>query len=112
MLRRRSNCQAEKLLKKGREIWIEWDTTDKKDGRLLRYVWVKQNNGDAYLLNEVMIRDGFAVYVPSTTDDKRAARLEKAQAGVAARPSCPASLGCLRLGAGPGVRRGDRLRLR
>ena len=67
------------LVKVGREIWLESDKTDEEDGRLLRYVWVEKNDGSVYFLNEVMLRDGYAVHAPSEDDTKRADRLEKAQ---------------------------------
>jgi micrococcal nuclease len=75
-----------KLLKPGREIWLERDVsnTDRYD-RLLRYVWVEKSDGDVYLLNEVMVRDGFALAIRYEPDTSRAEQLEAAQRRAAER---------------------------
>ena len=69
-----------KLLPVGREIWLEEDETNRdRFDRLLRYVWVEKKHGDVYLLNEVMVRDGFAIARRYAPDTARAERLERAQ---------------------------------
>lgn len=60
-----------KLIKPGREVWLERDVSDvDRYDRLLRYVWVEKNDGDVYQLNAVLVRDGYAAavaYQPDTT---------------------------------------------
>jgi micrococcal nuclease len=69
-----------KLLPHGREVWLERDRTDRdRYGRLLRYVWVEKQNGDVYLLNEVLVRDGYAIAKRYPPDIRRAKRIEAAQ---------------------------------
>jgi micrococcal nuclease len=81
-----ASARMEKLLKPGREVWLEKDVseTDRYE-RLLRYVWVEKNNGDVYLLNEVVVRDGYALAIRYEPDTARAERLEAAQRRAAER---------------------------
>ena len=75
-----------KLLPRGREIWLESDQTDRdRYDRLLRYIWVIKNDGGVYLVNEVMVRDGFAVARRYEPDTARAEQLERAQRRAADR---------------------------
>ena len=75
-----ATAHLEKLIKPGRTLWIESDRTDRdRYDRLLRYVWVQKNDGGVYLLNEVMVRDGYAVAKRYPPDTKRAEQLEAAQ---------------------------------
>lgn len=76
-----ASAQTAKLLTRGRVIWLEQDVsdTDRYD-RLLRYVWVVKDRGGVYLLDEVLIRDGFAVAIVEPPDTAHAERLTRAQA--------------------------------
>ena len=53
------------------EIWLETDIEDTDDfGRLLRYVYFRSDiDGNVYQLNEVLVREGYALartYRPNT----------------------------------------------
>lgn len=57
-----------KMLPKGRSVYLEQerdqDDRDSKD-RLLRYMWfIGQEDDKAYLVNEIMLREGFGGYEP------------------------------------------------
>jgi micrococcal nuclease len=45
------------------EIWLERDVSDEdRNGRLLRYVWYESEiDGKVYLLNEQLVREGYAL---------------------------------------------------
>lgn len=75
-----ASAYTAKLIKPGREVWLERDVTnlDRYD-RLLRYVWVEKNNGDVYQLNAVLVRDGFAAAVAYEPDTKYAPAYEQLQ---------------------------------
>ncbi|MDQ2654736.1 MAG: thermonuclease family protein [Chloroflexota bacterium] len=58
------------LLNVGGEIWIERDIEDRDQyGRLLRWVWADFGTGQVYLLNEAMLRAGFAERYRNTPND-------------------------------------------
>jgi micrococcal nuclease len=58
------------LLSVGGEIWIEQDVEDRDQyGRLLRWVWADFGTGEAYLLNEALIRAGLAERYRNTPND-------------------------------------------
>lgn len=58
------------LLNVGGEIWIEEDVEDRDQyGRLLRWVWVDFGTGEVYLLNEALVRAGFAERYRNTPND-------------------------------------------
>lgn len=70
-----------KLLKIGREIWLERDESDVDTfDRLLRYVWIEKNNGDVYQVNAVLVRDGYAAAVAYEPDTKYRPAYEQLQA--------------------------------
>jgi endonuclease YncB( thermonuclease family) len=72
--------RLKQLLPKGRQVWLEMDTSDRdRFDRLLRYVWVEKQDGGVYLVNEVLVRDGYAITKRYPPDTKRATQLEKAQ---------------------------------
>jgi micrococcal nuclease len=49
------------LLNIGGDLWIEADVEDRDQyGRLLRWVWADFGTGEVYLLNEALLRAGFA----------------------------------------------------
>jgi endonuclease YncB( thermonuclease family) len=69
------------LLAKKATIWLEQDDVD-HDGkdRLLRYVWVVGDDGaKPSMLNEGLIREGFASYASSGDNKRYDARFKKAQ---------------------------------
>lgn len=58
------------LLNVGGDIWIEDDVEDRDQyGRLLRWVWADFGTGQVYLLNEAMVRAGFAERYRNTPND-------------------------------------------
>lgn len=58
------------LLNVGGEIWIEQDVEDRDQyGRLLRWVWADFGTGEVYLLNEALVRAGFAERYRNTPND-------------------------------------------
>jgi micrococcal nuclease len=68
--------KAESVLVAAEEIWLERDVRDSdQHGRLLRYVWfVSHVDGKVYLLNEVLVAEGFAeakTYRPDVTYQDR-----------------------------------------
>lgn len=68
------------LLPAGREVWLESDETDRdRYDRLLRYVWVAKSDGGRYLVNEVMVRDGYGLAYRFPPDEARLERIEAAQ---------------------------------
>jgi len=75
-----ATAQLSKSLKVGRQIWLEKDIREEDhDGRLLRYVWVEKKSGGVYLLNETLLRDGYAVYPADETNLAYKDRLLKAE---------------------------------
>lgn len=58
------------LLNGGGEIWIEQDVEERDQyGRLLRWVWADFGTGEVYLLNEALVRAGFAERYRNTPND-------------------------------------------
>jgi micrococcal nuclease len=58
------------LLNVGGEIWIEQDIEDRDQyGRLLRWVWADFGTGQVYLLNEALLRAGYAERYRNTPND-------------------------------------------
>ncbi|MCA9864087.1 MAG: thermonuclease family protein [Thermomicrobiales bacterium] len=58
------------LLSVGGDIWIEQDVEDRDQyGRLLRWVWADFGTGQVYLLNEALVRAGFAERYRNTPND-------------------------------------------
>lgn len=55
--------RLEEMLPEGRTVYLEQDVSDTdRFDRKLRYVWFKgKRDGAAYLVNEMMVREGFAV---------------------------------------------------
>ena len=75
-----ATAYLKRVLKRGRLVWLERDRTDRdRYDRLLRYVWVEKANSDVYLLNEVLVRDGYAIAKRYPPDIRRAKRIEAAQ---------------------------------
>lgn len=66
-------------LVEGRTVWLERDTSDTDQyGRLLRYVWL-DGPGGAILVNEALVRDGYAYARTYRPDTARQAQLDAAQ---------------------------------
>ena len=66
-----AKSRTEGLLLYAEEIWLAADVEDTDDfGRLLRYVYFRSDiDGNIYLLNEVLVREGYALaktYRPNT----------------------------------------------
>ena len=66
-----ATSRTEGLLLYAEEIWLVSDVDDTDDfGRLLRYVYFRSDiDGNIYLLNEVLVREGYALaktYRPNT----------------------------------------------
>jgi micrococcal nuclease len=65
---RYGECYAEEasdhvrdLLPEGATVYLERDRTDRDgSGRLYRFLWFETDDGDYRMLNEMMLRDGFA----------------------------------------------------
>lgn len=55
------------LMAVGGDLWIEQDVEDRDQyGRLLRWVWADFGTGEVYLLNEALLRAGYAERYPTT----------------------------------------------
>jgi hypothetical protein len=69
------------VLPKETMVYLEADQTDHDDkGRLLRYVWIAGTDGKKpTLINQKMVRDGFAGATDGSKDTKYADRLKDAQ---------------------------------
>ena len=69
------------LLNVGGEIWIEQDLEDRDQyGRLLRWVWADFGTGQVYLLNEALLRAGYAERYRNTPNDRYLEELLAAEA--------------------------------
>jgi micrococcal nuclease len=78
---REAGDRVRKLIPKQATVWLERDEKDKDGkGRLLRYVWVTDTKGKAFLLNERLIREGYASFKSKDGNARDDARLEAAQA--------------------------------
>jgi len=78
-----ANAAMKKLLPKGTVLYLERDEddTDDKD-RLLRHVWSEGDDGEAYLVNAKLIRDGNAGWKAKDAEGgnaRYADRYEKAE---------------------------------
>lgn len=73
--------RAAELLPKNRVVWLEQDADDRDDGgRLLRYVWLKSDGGQASLSNETLVKEGFAALSADSAEQlKHGKRLTKAE---------------------------------
>jgi len=75
-LGKKATAFTKKFLKRGRTVFLEFDI-EKRDryGRLLAYVWLD----DKRMLNEILIREGFAVVYTKPPNVKYIERFRKAQ---------------------------------
>jgi micrococcal nuclease len=59
------------LLSLGGDLYLETDVSDRdRFGRLLRYVWLDFGGGEVYLVNEAMVRAGYAAFSTFPPDVK------------------------------------------
>jgi micrococcal nuclease len=69
------------LLNVGGDLWIEKDVEDRDQyGRLLRWVWADFGTGKVYLLNEALVRAGYAERYRNTPNDRYLDQLLDAEA--------------------------------
>jgi micrococcal nuclease len=68
------------LLSLGGQLYLETDVTDRdRYDRLLRYAWLDFGDGHAYLVNEVMVRSGYAALYTYPPDVKYVEQIREAQ---------------------------------
>jgi micrococcal nuclease len=68
------------LLSLGGQLSLETDVTDRdRYDRLLRYAWLDFGDGHAYLVNEVMVRSGYAALSTYPPDVKYVEQIREAQ---------------------------------
>jgi micrococcal nuclease len=68
----------ERLLPAGSELYLETDVSERdRFGRLLRYVWLDRSN-EVYLVNEAMVRSGYAAQSTFPPDVKYEERIQEA----------------------------------
>lgn len=69
------------LMAVGGDLWIEQDVEDRDQyGRLLRWVWADFGTGEVYLLNEALLRAGYAERYRNTPNDRYLPQLLDAEA--------------------------------
>jgi micrococcal nuclease len=67
------------LLSLGGDLYLETDVSDRdRFGRLLRYVWLDFGDGEFYLVNEAMVRAGYAAFSTFPPDVKYAEEIREA----------------------------------
>ncbi len=73
----------ESELRDGRTIWLEADVADQDEDpvldAVLRYVWVESARGGYEMLNELFVREGYAVVTITPPNTKYAGDLRRAQ---------------------------------
>ena len=68
------------LLDEAKRIWIERDSQNRGvDGNLLRYLWVEDADGQAILLNELLVRHGYAALAEDGINLRHIDQLRAAQ---------------------------------
>jgi micrococcal nuclease len=67
------------LLSLGGDLYLEMDVSDRdRFGRLLRYVWLDFGGGEVYLVNEAMVRAGYAAFSTFPPDVKYVEEIREA----------------------------------
>jgi micrococcal nuclease len=67
------------LLSLGGNLYLETDLSDRdRFGRLLRYVWLDFGDGEVYLVNEAMVRAGYAAFSTFPPDVKYVEEMREA----------------------------------
>ena len=76
-----ASARTEALLPEGTTVYLERDVSEAdRFGRLLRYVWVPVGDGEeGYLLNERLVREGYAALSTYPPDVREAERIRAAQ---------------------------------
>ena len=68
----------EELLPAGSDLYLETDVSERdRFGRLLRYIWLDRGD-EVYLVNEAMVRSGYAAQSTFPPDVKYEARIQEA----------------------------------
>jgi micrococcal nuclease len=77
---REANDFASWLLSLGAEVYLERDVSERDQfDRLLRYVWLDFGGGEVYLLNEALVRSGYAALSTFPPDVKYVDEVQAAQ---------------------------------
>jgi micrococcal nuclease len=67
------------LLSLGGDLYLETDVSDRdRFGRLLRYAWLDFDDGEVYLVNEVLVRAGYAAFSTFPPDVKYVEEIREA----------------------------------
>jgi len=67
------------LLSLGGNLYLETDVSDRdRFGRLLRYVWLDFGDGEVYLVNEALVRAGYAAFSTFPPDVKYVEEIREA----------------------------------
>ena len=67
------------LLSLGGDLYLETDVSDRdRFGRLLRYVWLDFGGGEVYLVNEALVRAGYAAFSTFPPDVKYVEEMREA----------------------------------
>jgi micrococcal nuclease len=67
------------LLSLGADLYLETDVSDRdRFGRLLRYVWLDLGDGEVYLVNEALVRAGYAAFSTFPPDVKYVEEIREA----------------------------------
>ncbi len=75
-----ATARTKELLPKGRTVYLEQDVSETdRYGRLLRYVWIEDDDGRGQLANELLVREGYAALYTYPPDVKYAERIRAAQ---------------------------------
>ncbi len=79
---REASDRTKVLLPQGQTVYLERDVSDRdRYGRLLRYVWVPsgKNDNEGFLLNEWLVREGYAVLYTYPPDVQYVERIRAAE---------------------------------
>ncbi len=75
-----ATAQLTWLLSLGGQLYLEPDVSDRdRFDRLLRYAWLDFGNGEVYLVNEAMVRSGYAALATFPPDVRYVDRIQEAQ---------------------------------
>jgi micrococcal nuclease len=67
------------MLSLGGDLYLETDVSDRdRFGRLLRYVWLDFGDGEVYLVNEALVRAGYAAFSTFPPDVKYVEEIREA----------------------------------
>jgi len=75
-----ASSRIRQLLPKKTVVYLEKESKDRdRKDRLLRYVWVAPDDGEPYLLNERLIREGYASFKAKDDTSRYGDRLKRAE---------------------------------